>query len=288
MTQTELEKYMQDPALMNDEVLKELQGLIDQYPYSSTLRMLYLKGLQCKKDITYSKELKKTAIHVSDRSVLYHYLKEERKAKSIAAESEQVLVPVEDEERVEPTKILAEEKKEVATEAKKVEDEQKDLREIDKEIETAKVGSQYILNVSDELPHISELVNMAKSKKKKQKKVKKAQKDAPLDLYSFVESGSEKKSGKAEKRRLKQFIESKEKALKGKKAIYSSKKQAEKSLEESDDLSTETLAKIFVKQEKFEKAIKTYKKLGLKYPEKSVYFAAQIKKVKRLKTKKKK
>ena len=52
-----------------------------------------------------------------------------------------------------------------------------------------------------------------------------------------------------------------------------------------DELITETLAKIYVKQEKFNKAIKAYKILSLKYPKKSSFFADQINDIKKLKSK---
>ncbi len=50
-----------------------------------------------------------------------------------------------------------------------------------------------------------------------------------------------------------------------------------------DDLITETLAKIYINQKKYNKAIKAYNILGLKYPKKSSFFADQIERIKNLK-----
>ena len=50
----------------------------------------------------------------------------------------------------------------------------------------------------------------------------------------------------------------------------------------SEELMTESLAKVLVKQKKFKKAIRAYKILSLKYPEKNVFFAGQIQKIKKL------
>ena len=47
-----------------------------------------------------------------------------------------------------------------------------------------------------------------------------------------------------------------------------------------EDFMTETLAKIYLKQNKFKKALKAYKILSLKYPEKISLFADQIKFIK--------
>ena len=49
---------------------------------------------------------------------------------------------------------------------------------------------------------------------------------------------------------------------------------------------TETLAKVYLEQKKYKKAIQAFKILSLKYPEKSGFFADQIRKVKNLKKEK--
>ncbi|WP_026473861.1 hypothetical protein [Alkaliflexus imshenetskii] len=50
-----------------------------------------------------------------------------------------------------------------------------------------------------------------------------------------------------------------------------------KSLQESEDLMTETLANIYIRQKHFLKAIDIFERLRLKYPEKNTYFARRIK-----------
>ena len=53
-----------------------------------------------------------------------------------------------------------------------------------------------------------------------------------------------------------------------------------------NELMTETLAKIYLKQKKYKKAMDAFKILSLKYPEKNAFFADQIKKIKKLENKK--
>jgi len=48
---------------------------------------------------------------------------------------------------------------------------------------------------------------------------------------------------------------------------------------------TETLAKVYLEQKKYRKAIQAFKILSLKYPEKSGFFADQIRAVKMLQKK---
>ncbi|MCK4569223.1 MAG: hypothetical protein KAT76_02980, partial [Bacteroidales bacterium] len=56
-------------------------------------------------------------------------------------------------------------------------------------------------------------------------------------------------------------------------------KVARSSQKEQPGLVTETLARIHIQQGNIDKAIEIYRKLSLNFPEKSSYFAAQIKKL---------
>ncbi|MCC6599323.1 MAG: hypothetical protein IT223_01455 [Crocinitomicaceae bacterium] len=73
------------------------------------------------------------------------------------------------------------------------------------------------------------------------------------------------------------FIQNEPKIIQGKITDYTPGNLAKESLEEDPGLVTETIAKLFAAQGKIEKARKAYKKLMEQYPEKSIYFAAQLK-----------
>ena len=56
-------------------------------------------------------------------------------------------------------------------------------------------------------------------------------------------------------------------------------------MQENNEIINETLAKVYTRQEHYDKAISIYKKLSLKYPQKSIYFADQINLINKLKKK---
>jgi len=60
------------------------------------------------------------------------------------------------------------------------------------------------------------------------------------------------------------------------KDFYNPVRNARESIEESDDMVTETLAKIYAIQKNYSKAIAAYEKLILLYPEKKTFFASRI------------
>ena len=120
---------------------------------------------------------------------------------------------------------------------------------------------------------------------KLKKEDKKAELHSFLDWISIVQT---KKIVRSKKQNpdeiINLFLENKPKIKNNtKQRFFNASENARKSIKENNDIITETLAKVYAKQEHFEKAILAYQKLSLKYPQKSSYFADQIKVIKKLK-----
>lgn len=80
---------------------------------------------------------------------------------------------------------------------------------------------------------------------------------------------------------VEQFIKDEPRINVKKSGFYNPVNMAKKSVQESDEFITETLARIYAKQGNTVKAVRAYQKLSLKFPEKTAYFAALIEELKR-------
>lgn len=123
------------------------------------------------------------------------------------------------------------------------------------------------------------------SKATTKQKLKKDELHSFLDWISIVQTKKIVRSKKQNPDEIVNlFLENKPKIKNNtKQRFFNASENARKSIKENNDIITETLAKVYAKQEHFEKAILAYQKLSLKYPQKSSYFADQIKVIKKLK-----
>ncbi len=68
----DLINLIRHPELMDRETLYDLRSLIAQYPYYQTARLLMLKNLYILHDPTFDEELRRAAIYITDRKVIFN------------------------------------------------------------------------------------------------------------------------------------------------------------------------------------------------------------------------
>jgi tetratricopeptide (TPR) repeat protein len=255
---------------INDKQTLILETIVNEFPFYQSARALYLKGLYNQESFRYNYELKKTAAHTTDRSVLFDFITsadfkifQQEIYDNYQAEIQNIIVAdfeyVEEENR--PVAINSISKTTTSTETYFVSEQQ----ETNKEVEAAlEIGKPFQFD-KNETHSFSEWLQLAKI--------------APIvreetEKQMNVSSELEKKFDLIEK-----FIELNPKIPQAKDTTAVPINIA-KSNETPSSIMTETLAQIYLEQKKYSKAIQAYEILILKYPEKSSFFADRIKNIK--------
>ena len=239
MTCTELYQLMDNPAMFSEKTLFDLRQLISDFPYFHAARMLYLKNLAVIQDIRQKVELKKMAIYIPDLMKLFMLIEDELTLKPVLNQETETI-----------------------------------------EKEDSYLAAENILPETDVLedstPEDSVFI-----------------KPTPLpsaDYTQWLLNENQTSDPSAPQLQHQDLIDS---FLWNEKARPNSRRKMEPVLtdEISNDISkgpestdksidnlyfTETLANIYIKQKRYEKALEIIKNLSLKYPKKNIYFADQI------------
>ena len=80
MNSKQILDFIKHPAKLQKSEAEELQRVTEEYPYSGLLHALYLKALKNQNNYLYPKQLKRTAITVPDRKILYYWTEGEHVA----------------------------------------------------------------------------------------------------------------------------------------------------------------------------------------------------------------
>ena len=255
---------------INDKQTLVLETIVNEFPFYQSARALYLKGLYNQESFRYNYELKKTAAHTTDRSVLFDFITsddfkifQQEVYDKYQAEIQSIIVSdfeyVEEEKR--PYTIDTKSESSNVTETISISEQ----KESNKEVEAALEIGKPLQFEKNETHSFSEWLQLAKI--------------APIvreetEKQIQVSSELEKKFDLIEK-----FIELNPK-ISQVKDITSIPINIAKSNETPSSIMTETLAQIYLEQKKYTKAVQAYEILILKYPEKSSFFADRIKNIK--------
>jgi tetratricopeptide (TPR) repeat protein len=242
MNRSDFLNMMQDTVPLNRQLIGEVYELIDIFPYFQTAHLLLLKGLQNSADVKFENQLRNSAIHIADREVLYYLLKRKTAAVSIQNEiiHEKALVINPSSEAGQTFIESGKNNQDLISEI-----ENSDLLELDLDE-----------NLTCTIDEADKDQSMAVHEEKNSKKL--LQSDL---IDKFIISNP----------RIEQNRE---------KATFTGEEISKTHIEEEGGFITETLARIYITQGYYSKAIDIFEKLSLKFPEKSSYFASQIEKVK--------
>ncbi|MFC0875198.1 hypothetical protein ACE01N_01320 [Saccharicrinis sp. FJH2] len=274
MNKGEFIAYLKEPASITPEVAPQLKELLKAYPAFQTGHVLLLKSLYETKDVLYEKYLTKIAAYAGNRELLYDYILGTPDIKSV----EPGLKPVE----------ISKEERNQQQETPEQEFEQQ--QEVFQEPKAAKENTYFdSVTISNDYFNISKITREGTSGDKFDGVHSFAQ---WLDIMSHRPNEADVDEEKPVQPNKKwelidnfiketpAFTASREKPVDKDGVVQD---LSAKSVSDSDEFMTETLARIYIKQRNFEKALQIFKKLSLKYPEKSIYFAGQIKIVEQLK-----
>jgi hypothetical protein len=228
MNKEQFISFLDNPFLIDNQNAKEIQQLVDRYPYFQSARILFLKSLYENKSISYQSELKLTATYVGNRSLLQSFI-----LSSKALHASEVSI-----EHVQP--IASDKLQAISLPIEEpIKNTSRTVIEFDFDETTGKYQAF-------ELPTLHDLPKEPLSEKKKQQ----------LEIID-------------------RFIQTEPRIVPKDRHIEHVPDLSIENTSETEFL-TETLAEIYVRQKKYDKAIVMFQKLSLKLPQKSVYFASRI------------
>ncbi len=297
--------------LLNPEAVTPLQtdslnSIINQFPYFQSARAIYLKGLKNQESFKYNQELKTAAAYTTDRSILFDFItskvfNQNEISHFIKINSEHLLdINVNIEDISVNKKVVIDEttqedvknnldvlnptlfqpkykRKKIASFSL---DDSENIEAVTPETKTQIATAEDILQLGKPLEFnkkeshsFNEWLKLASFKKIKREITP----TNPVPKTEDIEQLERRKKFKL----IDEFI-TKNPKINPDKSNTSTHNIAKAQLIQPEELMTETLARIYVEQKNYKKAIQSYKILSLKYPEKSSFFAIQIRAVEQL------
>ncbi len=279
-----IELLQKSGTILSPKQTRELEEILDEYPYFQAARALHLKGLNQLKSYKYNNALKFTAAQTADREVLFDYITsndflQHQIADTLVGRTADINDSEVTAEEVEPNTQI--ETLVPETQEAPLPQNVKDAEQI---LNPALFKTAAQKESSDEIPDsesgqldIGKPLSFTKGERHSFAEWLQLTSQKPIRREQGAEVAERKKKFEL----LDKFIESNPKIVP--KESKASKIDIKDSVKlDKNELMTETLAKVYLEQKKYKKAIQAYKILSLKYPEKSGFFADRIRAVKRL------
>jgi len=302
MNQTDFTYILQHPQNITHQQTEAVKSIVDEFPYFQSARAIYLKGLKNANSFKYNQELKTTAAYTTDRSILFDFITSEvfiqneisEFIKQNTAHLKDIEIDIED-ISVNKRVLIDEYLKQQINETSGV---------LDPSLFKPKEKTNFVLEASESIEPPTEatktqealpsdILELGKPLDFNRRETHSFNEWLKLTRFTPIERNEEpvedlaKTESNSNLERLKKFelIEkfiSESPRINPSSIVASKANIVEAQMIQPEALMTETLARIYVEQKNFKKAIQSYKILSLKYPEKSSLFANQIKALEQL------
>ena len=282
MNVTDYTYLINKPDAINEKQTDALGKVLDEFPFFQSARALRLKGLFNENSFRYNYALKVTAAHTTDRTVLFDFItsdtfvaiqkglydKKILELLDISVIDSEVIKP---EIRLEPKINTLEQS--ILTTIKGATSIESAEKEIASNLamtakENLEIGKPLGFSINEK-HSFQEWLQLSRTQPIEREKEK--------EVNSDIAALDEDKRKKAEI--IDKFIEASPKISPIKQSTESSS-YFENNKTDNSYLMTETLARVYLEQKKYQKAIQAYEILILKYPEKSSFFADRISDIK--------
>ncbi len=303
---------LKEPDAINEDQTEAIESIIKQYPYFQAARAIFLKGLKNQDSFRYNDQLKVTAAHSADRTVLFDFITSEAFKKPVVSsrhtrkdptqievEAFEEVTAQSDKPNLDTKEIVNEPIPESTSISNEIENQPKieekttqtpeeipvtkqkdDILEVNKPLEFDK-NERFSFNQWLQLSTVKPIVReVEKEDVNSVVEVKESQTKAPEESEKTM--APKAPSFEQKMALIDRFIEKNPK-IKPSKEQVPFENLAEGNLVDRNELATETLAKVYLAQKKYKKAIQAYKILSLKYPEKNSFFADRIQEIKNIK-----
>lgn len=281
---------LENPGEITADQTRELEKLLDEAPYFQAARAIRLKGLKEHQEFSYNSALKKTAAYTTDRSILFDFItSEEFNQNQIARQIREQEERLKEITVYEPEEVHGRKSIDIneAIRMKQSESERVMDPALFEKLEKPEIEEESFSEENKRPSSEEEQLGLGKPLQFDQKESHsfsewlKLTKATPIEREKEENETEETEESRSRKFELiEEFISKNPKIKPGKTA--SKVNLADQSMAPPESLMTETLAKVYLEQKNYKKAIQAYKILILKNPEKSGFFADQIRAIEKL------
>ncbi|MEY4964096.1 MAG: hypothetical protein RLZZ323_1415 [Bacteroidota bacterium] len=269
MNVTDYTFLINKPDAINERQTENLDHILDEFPYFQSARALRLKGLYNQNSFKYNYALKVTAAHTTDRTVLFDFITSDTFTAIQKGYYDKKIAELLDINVIDSETIISESV-----------NKQIDSIESSIHFATATTEDTNSKSVSEKL-EIGKPLDFSANERHSFQEWLQLSRIQPIvrEEHNTETSAPLNETQKKKLELIDKFIETNPKIPTIKQGTVSNT-NFDLNKEDHSMLMTETLAKVYLEQKKYQKAIQAYEILILKYPEKITFFADRISDIK--------